>query len=478
MTSYSHRRDGERVSMGSADHNTHAHLRRSSQSNPSRQTSSHGRVTSSTPHQIRLSRSHHETHVQQVSSQASSRTGRTVRSHTTATHTTATHTAARTVRSERRTQVTKSQRRKRSSPSVASSRKQRRRRSRTLKNTRTVTQSQPTREHILRGFGDARKLIAPKPVMSQLEESAQKHQGFFAPSRRTDGDGVAVDESKRNGSPHLKRWIISFVVIFVVACVAVLCAWVLFFSPLFAIHASDVQIHGDSQWINHDQVWSIVAEHTGLPEESLRNTYTQSAPSDTQSAAQPSTPHHSAASSTGSPSITTGRSEFAFSSDGMERELSDLPAIASVKVEKKLPHEVLITITPRVAQAQLVDQSGAKSVVDSHGVVLSSMPQRLTSVPLIHVSSVTQSLKNRAVQQVLQVLSHIPPSLRGTLSSVTAMTQDSVTTVTGSGISIMWGDASQMKLKGEIVQHILVDHGLMNGKKTIDVSAPLRPIVR
>jgi cell division protein FtsQ len=476
MTSYSHRRDGERVSMGSADHNTHAHLRRSSQSNPSRQTSSHGRVTSSTPHQMRLSRSHHTTHASpQASSQTSSRTGRTVRSHTAATHT-----QARTVRSERRTQVTKLERRKRSSPSIASSRKRRRRRSRTLKNTHAVTQSvQPTCEHILRGFGDARKLIAPKPVMSQLEESAQKHQGFFAPSHHADGDGVAVDGSKRNGSPHLKKWIISLTIIVVVACVAVLCAWLLFFSPLFAIHASDVQIHGDSQWINHDQVWSIVAEHTGLPEESLRNTYTHSATSDTQSSPQPPASRHSIAPRTESSStITAGRSEFAFSSDGMERELSDLPAIASVKVEKKLPHGVLITITPRVAQAQLVDQSGAKSVVDSHGVVLSSMPQRLTSVPLIHVSSVTQSLKNRAVQQALQVLSHIPPSLRGTLSSVTAMTQDSVTTVTGSGISIMWGDASQMKLKGEIVQHILVDHGLMNGKKTIDVSAPLRPIVR
>jgi cell division protein FtsQ len=414
MTSYHRRRDAERVSMGSS--HPVARTVTSSSSPSSRQTeesqasrvshtshTSHGRVASSTPHSAPHTQSSqtHNAHVQGAHSQR----------------------VARTVRSSSRGEG----------------------RSDRSHHFESLIQPHSTgrKKRVLRGFGDARALSAPKPVMQQLEQSARSGQGFF--DNRSDAESQETDQ--HSSAARVKKWVISLLIILAVICCAVLCVWIFFFSPVFAFHSSDVQIHGGSQWIDRSCVWSVVADQTGLPQT------------------------HSTAHS-------VGRSEFAFSSSDLERELKSVQAVKSVTVEKKLPHGLLVAIHPRIAQAQLVDQSGAKNVVDEQGVVLSSTSQRVNSLPLIHVSSLVQSPQDRAVQQALAVLSHIPTALRGTLSNVSAMTQDSVTTVTGSGISIMWGDASQMKLKGEIVQHILVDKGLMNGKKTIDVSAPLRPIVR
>jgi cell division protein FtsQ len=422
MTSYHRRRDAERVSMGSSNLPTRTVVSSSSSQRsevsraPHTSTPSHGRVASSTSHSTTHAQNKHAQRTQTHSAH-SQRGVRTVRS--------ASHDEVRSVHSSRSAQSSDSDhsRQTESSPRLQLTRRKKR---------------------VLRGFGDARALSAPKPVMQQLEQSARSGQGFF--DNRSDTE-TETQADQHSGASRVKKWVISLLIVLAAICLIALCVWIFFFSPVFAFHSSDVQIRGGSQWIDRSRVWSVVADQTGLPQ-------------------------------TNNSSQNIGRSEFAFSSSNLEHELKSVQAIKSVTVEKKLPHGLLVTIHPRIAQAQLVDQSGAQNVVDEQGVVLSSTSQRINSLPLIHVSSLVQSPQDRAVQQALTVLSHIPTALRGTLSNVSAMTQDSVTTVTGSGISIMWGDASQMKLKGEIVQHILIDKGLMNGKKTIDVSAPLRPIVR
>jgi cell division protein FtsQ len=60
------------------------------------------------------------------------------------------------------------------------------------------------------------------------------------------------------------------------------------------------------------------------------------------------------------------------------------------------------------------------------------------------------------------------------VTSIAAATPDSIQLKTTSGITIVWGDASQSALKAQVAVALL-DSG---AKTTIDVSAPHNPAVR
>ena len=65
------------------------------------------------------------------------------------------------------------------------------------------------------------------------------------------------------------------------------------------------------------------------------------------------------------------------------------------------------------------------------------------------------------------------------MSKVSADTQDSVTTgLDGGNIVVMWGDATDMTLKQAVADKIINDASVIGDKHHVDVSAPLRPIIK
>ena len=69
--------------------------------------------------------------------------------------------------------------------------------------------------------------------------------------------------------------------------------------------------------------------------------------------------------------------------------------------------------------------------------------------------------------------------MRQRISSVSAQTQDSITTVLdGGNYTIVWGDSSDLKLKKAVVDKIINDPNVIGDKHQVDVSAPLRPIIK
>ena len=69
-------------------------------------------------------------------------------------------------------------------------------------------------------------------------------------------------------------------------------------------------------------------------------------------------------------------------------------------------------------------------------------------------------------------------SWRTRVTAVSANTQDSVTTTLDNGITIVWGDSAELKLKMAIVDKIMNDPNVIGDKKQINVSAPGRPIIK
>ena len=100
-------------------------------------------------------------------------------------------------------------------------------------------------------------------------------------------------------------------------------------------------------------------------------------------------------------------------------------------------------------------------------------------IPVIEVKDVDKSLKNRSIKEALTILGALPESMRSAITQVTAETQDSVTTTLNDGNRvIVWGNSSQLKLKMAVVDKIINDSNVIGDRHQVDVSAPLKPIMK
>ena len=120
------------------------------------------------------------------------------------------------------------------------------------------------------------------------------------------------------------------------------------------------------------------------------------------------------------------------------------------------------------------------TAVDSKGRVLNSVGNvSVEGIPVVDVGDVDQGLSDQAVHETLSILGRLDESIRQRISSVSAQTQDSITTVLdGGNYTIVWGDSSDLKLKKAVVDKIINDPNVIGDKHQVDVSAPLRPIIK
>ena len=104
--------------------------------------------------------------------------------------------------------------------------------------------------------------------------------------------------------------------------------------------------------------------------------------------------------------------------------------------------------------------------------------QAVKGIPVIEVKNIDDALGQRSVRAAVTILDAMPESWRTRVTAVSANTQDSVTTTLDNGITIVWGDSAELKLKMAIVDKIMNDPNVIGDKKQINVSAPGRPIIK
>jgi cell division protein FtsQ len=284
----------------------------------------------------------------------------------------------------------------------------------------------------IESFDDPQQMPVPPSIQESLEESAQAGEGVFAPAPKV----VDIKERLEEKARMRRRTIaMRFLIVLSVLAAVALIVWALFFSPLCQVKSSTVTIKGTNRWVTTSEVSKIVAPQTN-------------------------------------------QSLLLVSSGDLNEKISALPATESVSISKSFPNSLTITVSVRQPKAILKDNSGVLSVVDKDGTVMATVKKKFSGVPVIEVDDTDKELASRAVKQALSVLSQVPDPMLKTLSQVTAMTQDSVTTKTQDGHTIVWGNSSDMKLKGVVVQQLLANKSIMKGKTSIDVSAPQRPIVK
>lgn len=139
-----------------------------------------------------------------------------------------------------------------------------------------------------------------------------------------------------------------------------------------------------------------------------------------------------------------------------------LPAVADVRVARRLPHKIRLTVTARVPFAALQTKSGYL-VLDAGGVAF----QRVRDpggLPVVNAS------KDPGRATAIAVLGSLPEKLQNKVVELSASTADNVTLKLKGGAKVRWGAASDAALKARVLSALL-----QVGAQEYDVSAPLLP---
>lgn len=306
-----------------------------------------------------------------------------------------------------------------------------------------------------------RHIISQNTSQIRVADINEKnHQGKFVDARLLPKlDFVRKTLSQTSGSPGMitrpriinfrerlkerKSAYLQFTVKRILAILAVIASvsaivWFLFFSPVFLLKSNDISISGSNEWVSEQKIASIA-------------------------------------------STQVGKSLFLVSSQEVINQLNDIPGVTEAKVSKNFPNGLHVSVHAQRPAAMLKTRDSNKlTAVDAKGRVLNAVAQVPTQgIPVIEVSNVQRSLNNRAVLEAVKIVSSLSESLRARVTKVSAKTQDSVETELGDvKKTIIWGNSSQIELKKAIVAKIIDDPSKIGNKRSLDVSAPVRPILK
>lgn len=282
------------------------------------------------------------------------------------------------------------------------------------------------------GFVDARALQSEDLVAKTLRESTGP-LGVAARPKVVDFNARVKERRHANTLMVVKR--VAITIVFIAAVVGVV--WALFFSPLLRLDSAQITVSGANEWVSGSKVESIA-------------------------------------------SAQAGKSLLLVSTNDIETQLAAIPGVSKATATKQYPHGMRVAISAQEPAAMLKTPDGSLTAVDGKGRVLNSVKNASTDgIPVIEVNDVTKSLKSRSVVTAVKVVDSLSDAMRARMSKVTAQTQDSVTTELDNGnYTIIWGNASQMKLKKAVVDKIINDPNVIGDKHSVDVSAPLRPIIK
>lgn len=147
---------------------------------------------------------------------------------------------------------------------------------------------------------------------------------------------------------------------------------------------------------------------------------------------------------------------------------------ADVAVSRRLPHTVLIDVTPRVAVVAVRSSAGRFDLYDREALAFQTVSSAPKGLPV--VSSASGGASVDGIRAALEALGALQPALRESVTSVSLSTADRVTlqlSHEGSTRTVVWGGPGEAALKARLVAVLLKEPG-----RTIDVTVPGSPLTR
>ena len=149
----------------------------------------------------------------------------------------------------------------------------------------------------------------------------------------------------------------------------------------------------------------------------------------------------------------------------IDRRVSALAAVASVRVTRQWPHDVLIEVTERTPVA-VVDRGDGLRAVDVEGAVFSSYQRAPSDLPRI-TTSITDA---EALREAATVAGALPDDLRVLVDHIEVQSVDEIDLVLRDGRTVRWGSADRSEQKAEVLTVLLPRKA-----KIINVSVPGQP---
>ncbi|HEX5969588.1 MAG TPA: FtsQ-type POTRA domain-containing protein [Intrasporangium sp.] len=147
---------------------------------------------------------------------------------------------------------------------------------------------------------------------------------------------------------------------------------------------------------------------------------------------------------------------------------------ADVSVARRLPHSVVIEVTPRVAVLVVRGRSGGLELYDREGVAFRTVAEPPDGLPV--VSSTGGAATPDGVRAVLHALAALDRGLRKAVTDVALARGDRVelTLDTKDGRrTVLWGGPDDAAVKAKLVAVLIAEPG-----RTIDVTVPEAPVTR
>lgn len=171
-----------------------------------------------------------------------------------------------------------------------------------------------------------------------------------------------------------------------------------------------------------------------------------------------------------------GDSVLLLPTDAIGEDLAAVPGVRSAEVERRWPDGMHVTVVESEPVSQLTRPDGTVAILDEAGEELpAAAAEGATLVPL-SVGATSQN-PDGATEAMIEVLAELPDQLRPSVQDMTASSPSDVTFTLaledGGTKTVVWGDARDAELKGDVVQALIPEPG-----SVIDVSSPVAPVTR
>lgn len=210
-----------------------------------------------------------------------------------------------------------------------------------------------------------------------------------------------------------------------------LAGWIVLFSPVLALEPESVEVTGAGPYVDVAEVVAASAAQAGTP----------------------------------LPRVDTA---------AVREQVEAMPGVAEATVNRAFPRGLAVTVVPREPVALVPQGEESVQLVATDGVVIAATPpgEAPVGLPVLAVDLATPNAAD-SVNEVLTVLSAVPPELLQQIAQAGASGPRSVTFQLADGAEVLWGSAQESELKAAVLLTLL-----QVGASTYDVSEPETPITR
>jgi cell division protein FtsQ len=161
-----------------------------------------------------------------------------------------------------------------------------------------------------------------------------------------------------------------------------------------------------------------------------------------------------------------------------EARVARLPQVASVEVTRGWPRSVVITVVERTPVA-VVEQQGTRSLVDADGVLFDTVTGEVPA-GVVPLDVAAPGPEDRVTRAALAALVALPRAVREDVAAASATTPEDVTLTLADGTTVLWGSAADGGDKADALVALLgqLGSGALEPAGTIDVSAPSAVVLR